>query len=126
MESGYSIKPPECRKCAKSDLDCRSLAPPWRFASVAQFSRYTHRVAISNRRRIAADAMGITFKNKDYRIQGPVQYKVMTLATDEFTRRFLMHVFPWAYWACTRTFWLSGRYVFSFKSRIGRTRDDWL
>src|ERR1700737_3835079 len=49
---------------------------------------------ISNRRLIAADAMGITFKYKDYRIQGPERYKHMTLATDEFIRRFLMHVLP--------------------------------
>ena len=38
--------------------------------------------------------MGITFKYKDYRIQGPERYKLMTLATDEFIRRFLMHVLP--------------------------------
>jgi hypothetical protein len=30
-------------------------------------ARYTHRVAISNRRLIAADAMGIPLKYKDYR-----------------------------------------------------------
>ncbi len=38
--------------------------------------------------------MGVTFKYKDYRIQGPERYKLMTLATDEFIRRFLMHVLP--------------------------------
>jgi hypothetical protein len=57
-------------------------------------ARYTHRVAISNRRLIACDAKGVTFKWKDYRIEGPERYKVMTLATDEFIRRFLMHVLP--------------------------------
>src|SRR5208337_4191043 len=57
-------------------------------------ARYTHRVAISNRRLIAVDPMGVTFKYKDYRIQGPERYKLMTLATDEFIRRFLMHVLP--------------------------------
>ena len=31
---------------------------------------------------------------KDYRIEGPERYKVMSLATDEFIRRFLMHVLP--------------------------------
>jgi hypothetical protein len=35
------------------------------------YSRYTHRVAISNRRLIAADATGVTFRYKDYRIKGP-------------------------------------------------------
>jgi hypothetical protein len=57
-------------------------------------ARYTHRVAISNRRLIAADDKGVTFKWKDYRLEGPARYKVMTLATDEFIRRFLMHVLP--------------------------------
>ena len=57
-------------------------------------SRYTHRVAISNRRLIAADENGVTFKWKDYRIEGPGRYKTMTLATHEFIRRFLMHVLP--------------------------------
>ena len=57
-------------------------------AVLAYLPRYTHRVAISNHRLIAADAMGITFKYKDYRIQGPERYKLMTLATDEFIRRF--------------------------------------
>ena len=57
-------------------------------------ARYTHRVAISNRRLVALDDNSVTFKWKDYRIEGPDRYKVMTLATDEFIRRFLMHVLP--------------------------------
>jgi hypothetical protein len=57
-------------------------------------ARYTHRVAISNRRLIASDEKGVTFKWKDYRLEGPARYKIMTLATDEFIRRFLMHVLP--------------------------------
>lgn len=57
-------------------------------------SRYTHRVAISNRRLIAADQRGVSFKYKDYRIEGPARYKTMTLDPHEFIRRFLMHVLP--------------------------------
>jgi Putative transposase/Transposase zinc-binding domain len=57
-------------------------------------ARYTHRVAISNRRLIAYDDNGVTFKWKDYRLDGPARYKVMTLLTHEFIRRFLMHVLP--------------------------------
>jgi len=57
-------------------------------------SRYTHRMAISNRRLLSADANGVTFRYKDYRIEGPGRYKTMTLATDEFIRRFLTHVLP--------------------------------
>jgi hypothetical protein len=57
-------------------------------------ARYTHRVAISNRRLVACDEKGVTFKWKDYRIEGPERYKLMTLPTHEFIRRFLMHVLP--------------------------------
>jgi len=57
-------------------------------------SRYTHRIAISNRRLISADANGVTFRYKDYRIEGPDRYTTMTLTTDEFIRRFLIHVLP--------------------------------
>jgi Putative transposase/Transposase zinc-binding domain len=61
---------------------------------LAYLARYTHRVAISNKRLIAADAKSVTFTVKDYRIEGPGRYKTMTLATPEFIRRFLMHVLP--------------------------------
>ena len=57
-------------------------------------ARYTHRVAISNRRLIACDEKGVTFKWKDYRRKGRERYQVMTLATHEFIRRFLLHVLP--------------------------------
>jgi hypothetical protein len=57
-------------------------------------ARYTHRVAISNRRLIACNEKGVTFKWKDYRREGRARYQVMTLATNEFIRRFLMHVLP--------------------------------
>ena len=63
-------------------------------AVLAYLSRYTHRVAISNRRLIAADAETVTFKVKDYRTEGPGRYTTMTLATAEFIRRFLIHVLP--------------------------------
>ena len=63
-------------------------------AVLAYLARYTHRVAISNRRLISADANSVTFKVKDYRVEGPGRYTTMTLATHEFIRRFLMHVLP--------------------------------
>ena len=63
-------------------------------AVLTYLSRYTHRVAISNRRLISTDDEGVTFKWKDYRIKGRGRYKTMTLATDEFIRRFLIHVLP--------------------------------
>jgi hypothetical protein len=63
-------------------------------AVLAYLSRYTHRVAIANSRLIACNERGVTFKWKDYRIEGRNRYKRMTLATDEFIRRFLIHVLP--------------------------------
>lgn len=57
-------------------------------------ARYTHRVAISNRRLIAADEGGIAFRWKDYRLDGPDRWQTMTLDPFEFIRRFLMHVLP--------------------------------
>jgi Putative transposase len=63
-------------------------------AVLAYLSRYTHRVAISNRRLIAFDGRRVTFKVKDYRIEGPARYTTMTLDVDEFIRRFLIHVLP--------------------------------
>ena len=57
-------------------------------------SRYTHRVAISNRRLIADDDNGVAFRWKDYRLDGPNRWQTMTLAPFEFIRRFLMHVLP--------------------------------
>jgi putative transposase/transposase-like zinc-binding protein len=61
---------------------------------LAYLSRYTHRVAISNSRLIAADATGVTFRYKDYRIKRPGRYKSMMLKPAEFIRRFLIHVLP--------------------------------
>ncbi len=61
---------------------------------LAYLSRYTHRVAISNSRLIAFDDQGVTFKWKDYRAKAPDRQKVMTLISDEFIRRFLLHVLP--------------------------------
>ena len=63
-------------------------------AVLAYLSRYTHRVAISNQRLVALDERGVTFRWKDYRAKGRTRHKVMTLAADEFMRRFLLHVLP--------------------------------
>ena len=63
-------------------------------AVLAYLSRYTHRVAISNRRLLACDDRGVTFRWKDYRAHGSTRHKTMTLMTDEFMRRFLLHVLP--------------------------------
>jgi hypothetical protein len=63
-------------------------------AVLAYLSRYTHRVAISNRRLLAFDETGVTCRYKDYRRDGADRQQVMTLGTDEFIRRFLLHLLP--------------------------------
>jgi len=63
-------------------------------AVLAYLSRYTHRVAISNRRLIKTEADNVTFRVKDYRREGRERYTTMTLSAHEFIRRFLIHVLP--------------------------------
>jgi hypothetical protein len=63
-------------------------------AVLAYLSRYTHRVAISNRRLVAFDERGVSFRCKDYRAKDKTRYKTMTLSAEEFMRRFLLHVLP--------------------------------
>src|SRR3954453_15187407 len=61
-------------------------------AVLAYLSRYTHRVAISNSRLIDMTGEQVRFRWRDYR--HPNKSKVMTLAADEFIRRFLLHTLP--------------------------------
>ncbi|MEO0476145.1 MAG: IS91 family transposase [Planctomycetota bacterium] len=63
-------------------------------AVLAYLSRYTHRVAISNRRLVKADASGVSFRIKDYRATPDKRWRTMTLAPHEFIRRLLIHVLP--------------------------------
>lgn len=61
--------------------------------SVLQYlGRYTHRVAISNHRLISFRDGRVSFKWRDYKDKS--KEKVMSLAVDEFIRRFLLHVLP--------------------------------
>jgi hypothetical protein len=59
---------------------------------LAYLGRYTHRVAIANSRIIDIDDDQVAFRWKDYRHHDKA--KVMTLAADEFIRRFLSHTLP--------------------------------
>lgn len=63
-------------------------------AVLAYLSRYTHRVAISNRRLVSIDDHRVKFKWKDYREREGKRQKVMDLDADEFMRRFLLHTLP--------------------------------
>ena len=80
------------RKCEWVVYAKRPFAGP--AAVLAYLSRYTHRVAISNRRLVALNERGVTFRWKDYRAKGRTRNKTMTLGADEFMRRFLLHVLP--------------------------------
>jgi len=80
------------RRCEWVVYAKRPFAGPQ--AVLAYLARYTHRVAISNSRLIALDEAGVTFKWKDYQIQGRDRLKTMTLDAAEFIRRFLLHVLP--------------------------------
>jgi hypothetical protein len=59
---------------------------------LAYLGRYTHRVAIANSRLVSATNREVAFRWRDYRHHGKA--KVMTLAANEFIRRFLLHTLP--------------------------------
>ena len=61
---------------------------------LAYLGRYTHRVAISNQRLLNVTDGEVTFQWKDYRAKGREKSRVMTLTSEEFIRRFLIHVLP--------------------------------
>ena len=61
-------------------------------AVVEYLGRYTHKIAISNRRIKAVDGQNVTFDYKDYRQSGIK--KQMTLTHQEFIRRFALHILP--------------------------------
>ena len=57
-------------------------------------SRYTHRVAIANSRLVSIENNQVSFKWKDYRLEGRKRFSTMTLSSQEFLRRFLIHILP--------------------------------
>ena len=59
---------------------------------LAYLSRYTHRIAISNRRLVGLDDSQVAFTWRDY-AHGSAQ-KTMRLGAHEFLRRFLLHILP--------------------------------
>jgi hypothetical protein len=63
-------------------------------AVLAYLSRYTHRLAISNSRLLHFGEAGVTFRYKNYRLDGADRQQTMTISADEFIRRFLLHVLP--------------------------------
>jgi len=81
------------KSCWKIEWVVYSKPPFGGPAQVLEYlGRYTHRVAISNDRLLSLEDGQVTFRFKDYK-DGNAQ-KTMTLAADEFIRRFLLHVLP--------------------------------
>jgi hypothetical protein len=68
--------------------------PPFASAQhvLSYLGRYTHRVALSNDRLVALRAGQVVFRWHDRRRRN--RPKVMTVAVEEFIRRFLLHVLP--------------------------------
>lgn len=61
--------------------------------AVSCFARYTNRTAISNSRILSYDKERVTFRYKDYH-GSSYTMKEMAISTEEFIRRFLMHLLP--------------------------------
>jgi len=71
-------------------------------------ARYTHRVAISNRRLVSVKDGAVSFLWKDYAHQ--CRKRVMTLTAVEFLRRFLCHVLPKGFVRIRHFGFLANRY----------------
>ena len=81
-------------------------------------ARYTHRVAISNDRVIDIEDEKAQFRWKDYRDKS--KQKTMTLAAEEFIRRFLLHVLPEGFQRIRYYGFLANRYR---KQKLARCRE---
>jgi hypothetical protein len=77
-------------------------------AVLAYLGRYTHRVAIANSRLVALAGDRVSFRWRDYRHHN--KSKVMTVAADEFIRRFLLHALPDGFHRIRHYGFLSNRY----------------
>ncbi len=71
-------------------------------------ARYTHRVAISNRRLVSMNNGNVSFLWKDY-ANGCLR-RVMTLTAVEFIRRFLTHILPKGFMRIRHYGFLANRY----------------
>jgi hypothetical protein len=101
--AGGTAAPPSTKKSAKEGIPISQPSPttpsqptptpPAKATpSAIYLARYTHRVAISNHRILNVADGKVTFRWKDY-ARGSKQ-RTMVLRSDEFLRRFLLHVLP--------------------------------
>ena len=84
---------------------------------LAYVARYTHRAAISNNRLVGIEEGKVRFRWKDYRNSN--RRKTMTLAADEFIRRFLLHVLPKGFQRIRYYGFLANRYC---EQKLARCR----
>ena len=81
--------------------------------------RYTHRVALANERLVSMDNDEVSFRWKDYRHRNRQQCKTLTLAAEEFLRRFLLHALPSGFQRIRYFGWLANRHR---KQRLEQAR----
>jgi len=74
---------------------------------VKYLSRYTHRIAISNKRILKLQNGNVTFSYKDYADNS--KQKNMTVTAVEFIRRFMLHIFPEGFMRIRQYGFLSNR-----------------
>lgn len=89
-------------------------------AVLAYLSRYTHRVAISNSRLLHFDEDDVTFRYKNYRINGAERQQATTLSPDELIRLFLLHVLPKGFHRIRHYGVLAGA---TYKANLERARE---
>ena len=85
---------------------------------IRYLSAYTHRVAIGNHRLLGIDDNRVRFLYKDY--ADGAKKKTMTLTTDEFIRRFLLHILPTRFMRLRYYGFLGNRYR---RDKIARCRE---
>ena len=91
---------------------------------IAYLGRYTHKIAISNHRIVKADQAAVSFKVKNYKKNG--KQEICTLETNEFIRRFALHILPKGFVRIRHYGFLSStgkaKYLSSLKDQLGRPR----
>lgn len=94
QQNFIAVQPPNLfDELFKKDWVVHTKRPFSNTKSVMEYlGRYTHKIAISNHRLTDVNDQTVSFTYKDYRDKG--NKKIMTLAGDEFLRRFALHILP--------------------------------